>query len=74
MSFFNQEFSQYLVPSGLRSVPCEYREMRGFALRSSDAPALSPDVKLMPAKSEKPLSCCVSIELNLWVHRGVAEA
>lgn len=56
------------------SVPCEYGEIIGFALRGSDAPALSPDVKLMPDKSEKPLSCCVTIELHLRVHRGMAEA
>lgn len=74
MSFFNQDFSQHRVPSVLRSIPCEYREITGFALRGSDAPALSPDVKLIPNKSEKPLSCCVSIKLNLWSHRGMAEA
>lgn len=73
MSFFNQDFSQHRVPSGLRSVLVS-TEKSGFTLKGSDVPALSPDVKLMPGKSEKPPSCCISIELNLWVHRGMAEA
>ena len=61
------------MPSVLKSVLCKYREMLGFFLRGSYAPASSINVETMPGKSRKPLSLNVSTELCLWVPIDMAE-